>query len=62
MSTPEPATFTVEIDVNVWPSDYSSNGLRLSERLTVPAGDFFQLTAILGQFHELVEKIKNVDA
>jgi hypothetical protein len=62
MSTPEPATFTVEIDVNVRPSDYSSNGLRLSERLTVSAGDFFQLAAILGQFHELAEKIKNVDA
>jgi hypothetical protein len=61
MSTPKPATFTVEIDVNVWPSDYSSNGLRLSERLTV-AGDFSQLAAILGQVHELAEKIKNVDA
>ena len=61
MSTPEPATFTVEIVVNVWPSDYSSNGLRLSERLTV-AGDFSQLAAILGQVHELAEKIKNVDA
>ena len=48
----------LRIEVNVSQSEYSSGGLHLREDLHIHEMDFLEMAKILGQFHDLAEKIK----
>ncbi len=48
----------LRIEVNVSQSEYGSGGLHLREEIDIREGDFLEMAKILGQFHDLAEKIK----
>ena len=48
----------LRIEVNVSQSSYGSGGLHLREEIEIPEADFLEMAKILGQFHDLAEKIK----
>ncbi len=47
----------LSITVEIRPSDYATNGLRISETHKIKAGNFLELCEILGKFHKLTEEI-----
>lgn len=54
---PEQQSYQLYIDVQIR-DNRGSGGLSIREDLELPAADFLQIAAILGQFHELAQKFK----
>ncbi len=48
----------LRIEVNLVQSEYGSGGLHLREEIEIAQADFLEMAKILGQFHDLAEKIK----
>ena len=46
------------MDISI--ADYQGGGgqLRISEQIMIPVAGFLELAAILGEFHKVVEKLK----
>jgi hypothetical protein len=54
----EEKMLNLRISVNVSQSNYGSGGLHLQEEIEIAEADFVEMAKILGQFHDLAEKIK----
>lgn len=48
----------LRIEVNVSNANYGGGGLHLREEIEMEDTDFLEMAKILGQFHDLAEKIK----
>ena len=59
MPTPETPRYSVDISVSIRDVSYAGGSLRIEENVTIPAGDFFSLAKILGQFHEVAQALKS---
>lgn len=55
--------FLVQVTVRVMspPGEFVQDRLEVSEELNITAGNMLELFRILGQFHELTEKIRSTE-
>lgn len=50
--------YQVRIDVRIYDRMGGGGGLQISEECDVEGGTFLELAGILGQFHEVFERLK----